>query len=49
MPFFDAQNSGELSDRLNFDVQQFKSSFKECVSQGLRTTAQVSQFTKLTH
>uniref|UniRef100_A0A1I8B336 Mitochondrial potassium channel ATP-binding subunit n=1 Tax=Meloidogyne hapla TaxID=6305 RepID=A0A1I8B336_MELHA len=29
MPFFDAQNSGELSDRLNFDVQQFKSSFKE--------------------
>uniref|UniRef100_A0A915NMS1 ABC transmembrane type-1 domain-containing protein n=1 Tax=Meloidogyne floridensis TaxID=298350 RepID=A0A915NMS1_9BILA len=41
MPFFDAQNSGELSDRLNFDVQQFKSSFKECTAQGLRTTAQV--------
>ncbi|KAF7636302.1 hypothetical protein Mgra_00004289 [Meloidogyne graminicola] len=44
MPFFDAQKSGELSDRLNSDIQQFKSSFKECTAQGLRTTAQVNSF-----
>lgn len=41
MSFYDQQKSGELSDRLNYDVQEFKSSFKLCVSQGLRTFAQV--------
>ncbi|CAB3407988.1 unnamed protein product [Caenorhabditis bovis] len=40
MAFFDKQKSGELSARLNTDVQEFKSSFKLCVSQGLRTFAQ---------
>lgn len=42
MSFFDQQSSGELSDRLNFDVQEFKSSFKACISQGLRTFTQVN-------
>lgn len=41
MYFFDEQRTGELSDRLNNDVQEFKSSFKLCVAQGLRTFAQV--------
>ncbi|CAD6186229.1 unnamed protein product [Caenorhabditis auriculariae] len=40
MSFFDTQKTGELSSRLNTDVQEFKSSFKLCVSQGLRTIAQ---------
>lgn len=40
MAFFDAHKTGELSARLNADVQEFKSSFKLCVSQGLRTFAQ---------
>ena len=47
MPFFDAQRSGELSDRLNFDVQEFKSSFKNCTIQGLRTIAQVGEKLKI--
>jgi len=41
MAFFDQQRVGELNDRLNVDVQEFKSSFKTCVSQGLRTFTQV--------
>uniref|UniRef100_A0A183CBY1 Mitochondrial potassium channel ATP-binding subunit n=1 Tax=Globodera pallida TaxID=36090 RepID=A0A183CBY1_GLOPA len=40
MYFFDTQRSGELSDRLNHDVQEFKSSFKLCAVQGIRTLAQ---------
>ncbi|KAF1770190.1 hypothetical protein GCK72_002008 [Caenorhabditis remanei] len=40
MAFFDSHKTGELSARLNADVQEFKSSFKLCVSQGLRTFAQ---------
>ncbi|CAI5437488.1 unnamed protein product [Caenorhabditis angaria] len=40
MAFFDSHKTGELSARLNSDVQEFKSSFKMCVSQGLRTIAQ---------
>uniref|UniRef100_A0A914H4J0 Mitochondrial potassium channel ATP-binding subunit n=1 Tax=Globodera rostochiensis TaxID=31243 RepID=A0A914H4J0_GLORO len=40
MHFFDTQRSGELSDCLNHDVQEFKSSFKLCAAQGLRTLAQ---------
>uniref|UniRef100_A0A914PU77 ABC transmembrane type-1 domain-containing protein n=1 Tax=Panagrolaimus davidi TaxID=227884 RepID=A0A914PU77_9BILA len=42
MCFFDEQRTGELNDRLNNDVQEFKSSFKLCVAQGLRTFAQTS-------
>uniref|UniRef100_A0A914UQN7 Mitochondrial potassium channel ATP-binding subunit n=1 Tax=Plectus sambesii TaxID=2011161 RepID=A0A914UQN7_9BILA len=40
MAFYDAQRTGELSARLSNDVQEFKSSFKLCVAQGLRTIAQ---------
>uniref|UniRef100_A0A7E4ZVT6 Mitochondrial potassium channel ATP-binding subunit n=1 Tax=Panagrellus redivivus TaxID=6233 RepID=A0A7E4ZVT6_PANRE len=42
MSFFDEQRTGELNDRCTNDVQEFKSSFKLCVAQGLRTFAQVS-------
>uniref|UniRef100_A0AC35U735 ABC transmembrane type-1 domain-containing protein n=1 Tax=Rhabditophanes sp. KR3021 TaxID=114890 RepID=A0AC35U735_9BILA len=38
--FYDAQRTSELGDRLNYDVQEFKSSFKLAVSQGLKTFAQ---------
>lgn len=41
MSFYDAQKTGELSSRLNSDVQEFKSSFKLTVAQGLRTFSQV--------
>nr|XP_054756997.1 mitochondrial potassium channel ATP-binding subunit-like [Lytechinus pictus] len=40
--FFDVHHTGELVNRLSADVQDFKSSFKLCVSQGLRGTTQVS-------
>ncbi|KAE9554688.1 hypothetical protein FO519_002098 [Halicephalobus sp. NKZ332] len=40
MSFFDEQRSGELSERIINDVQEWKSSFKLCVAQGLRTFAQ---------
>lgn len=43
MAFYDAQKTGELCDRLSNDVQEFKSSFKQCISQGLRTFAQVNE------
>lgn len=43
MAFYDSQRTGELSARLSNDVQEFKSSFKLCVAQGLRTIAQVSR------
>ncbi|KAI5750765.1 hypothetical protein M8J77_001089 [Diaphorina citri] len=39
--FFDSTRTGELVDRLTTDVQEFKSSFKLVVSQGLRNGAQV--------
>ncbi|XP_006814132.1 mitochondrial potassium channel ATP-binding subunit-like [Saccoglossus kowalevskii] len=39
--FFDANKTGELVSRLTADVQDFKSSFKLCISQGLRSTTQV--------
>uniref|UniRef100_A0A915DFY0 ABC transmembrane type-1 domain-containing protein n=1 Tax=Ditylenchus dipsaci TaxID=166011 RepID=A0A915DFY0_9BILA len=42
MTFYDQQRTSELNDRLNFDVQEFKSCFKACVAQGLRTSAQVN-------
>lgn len=39
--FFDANRTGELVNRLTSDVQDFKSSFKQTISQGLRSTAQL--------
>lgn len=42
--FFDSEKTAELSSRLNVDVQEFKSSFKITISQGLRTLAQVSYY-----
>lgn len=41
LSFFDANRTGELVNRLTADVQDFKSSFKQCVSQGLRSIAQL--------
>ncbi|CAG0916294.1 unnamed protein product [Notodromas monacha] len=38
--FFDDHRTGDLVNRLTTDVQDFKSSFKLCVSQGLRSSAQ---------
>lgn len=39
--FFDRNNSGELINRISTDVQEFKSSFKQTISQGLRCIAQL--------
>lgn len=39
--FFDANRTGELVNRLTSDVQDFKSSFKQSISQGLRAVAQL--------
>ncbi|GLV43523.1 uncharacterized protein CBL_04065 [Carabus blaptoides fortunei] len=39
--FFDQHRSGEIMNRLTTDIQNFKSSFKQCVSQGLRSGAQI--------
>lgn len=41
LSFFDKNRTGELVNRLTADVQDFKSSFKQCVSQGLRSFAQL--------
>lgn len=41
LSFFDANRTGELVNRLTTDVQDFKSCFKQCVSQGLRSFAQL--------
>lgn len=40
--FFDTRKSGEIFSCLTNDVQDFKSSFKLCISQGLRSITQVS-------
>ena len=32
--FYDTTRTGELIDRLTSDIQDFKSSFKSCISQG---------------
>ncbi|XP_058153975.1 mitochondrial potassium channel ATP-binding subunit isoform X1 [Dasypus novemcinctus] len=40
--FFDAKKTGELVSRLTTDVQEFKSSFKLVISQGLRSCTQVA-------
>ncbi|KJH47273.1 ABC transporter transmembrane region [Dictyocaulus viviparus] len=42
MSFHDAQKSAELSNRLNVDVQEFKSSFKLVLAQGIKTATQVT-------
>ncbi|XP_054975517.1 mitochondrial potassium channel ATP-binding subunit [Sorex araneus] len=39
--FFDAKKTGQLVSRLATDVQEFKSSFKLVISQGLRSCTQV--------
>lgn len=39
--FFDRNNSGELINRIAADVQEFKSSFKQTISNGLRCLAQL--------
>lgn len=39
--FFDAKKTGQLVSRLTSDVQEFKSSFKLVISQGLRSCTQV--------
>jgi len=38
--FFDQHRTGEIVNRLTSDVQDFKSSFKLCISQGLRALTQ---------
>lgn len=38
--FFDKHKTGELVDRMTSDIQDFKSSFKLCISQGLRAITQ---------
>ncbi|XP_033321351.2 mitochondrial potassium channel ATP-binding subunit [Megalopta genalis] len=40
--FFDKNRSGEIVGRLTSDIQDFKSAFKTCISQGLRSTAQIA-------
>lgn len=39
--FFDAQRTGEIITRLTSDIQDFKSSFKQTVSGGLRASTQI--------
>ncbi|KAF7270170.1 hypothetical protein GWI33_016860 [Rhynchophorus ferrugineus] len=39
--FFDAQRTGEIVNRLTSDVQDFKSSFKQTISGGLRALTQI--------
>ncbi|XP_063225021.1 mitochondrial potassium channel ATP-binding subunit [Bacillus rossius redtenbacheri] len=41
LSFFDQQRTGEIVNRLTTDVQDFKSSFKLCISQGLRSITQI--------
>ncbi|CAH8567337.1 unnamed protein product [Heterobilharzia americana] len=39
--YFDVHSSGKLVEIIGSDVQNFKSSFKQCISQGLRNCIQV--------
>lgn len=39
--FYDNSRTGELIDRLTTDIQDFKSSFKQCISQGLKAVTQI--------
>lgn len=41
LSFFDKNRTGELVNRLTADVQEFKHSFKQCISHGLRSFAQL--------
>ncbi|KAJ8718094.1 hypothetical protein PYW07_006024 [Mythimna separata] len=41
MSFFDQERTGELVNRLTVDVQDFKSSFKQTISSGLRASTQI--------
>ncbi|XP_045131652.1 mitochondrial potassium channel ATP-binding subunit-like [Portunus trituberculatus] len=41
MAFYDQHKTGELVNRLTADVQDFKSSFKLCISQGMRSVTQI--------
>ncbi|XP_041984555.1 mitochondrial potassium channel ATP-binding subunit [Aricia agestis] len=41
MAFFDQERTGELVNRITVDVQDFKSSFKQTISGGLRAITQV--------
>ncbi|KAG0723901.1 ATP-binding cassette sub-family B member 8, mitochondrial [Chionoecetes opilio] len=43
--FYDQHKTGELVNRLTADVQDFKSSFKLCISQGMRSITQVARAT----
>jgi ATP-binding cassette subfamily B (MDR/TAP) protein 8 len=38
--FFDANKTGEIVNRLTTDIQDFKSSLKLCISQGLKSSTQ---------
>lgn len=40
--FFDKNRSGEIISRLTSDIQEFKSAFKTCISQGLRSITQIA-------
>lgn len=40
MSFFDTTKTGEIMNSLSGDVQEFKSAFKLCVSQGIKSVAQ---------
>lgn len=39
--FFDKNRAGEIVDQLTNDIQDFKSTFKICISQGLRRSTQI--------
>ncbi|XP_032662942.1 mitochondrial potassium channel ATP-binding subunit isoform X1 [Odontomachus brunneus] len=39
--FFDKTRTGEIVSRLTSDIQDFKSSFKICISQGLKSCTQI--------
>ncbi|CAH2042661.1 unnamed protein product, partial [Iphiclides podalirius] len=41
MAFFDRERTGELVNRITVDVQDFKSSFKQTISGGLRAITQI--------
>jgi ATP-binding cassette subfamily B (MDR/TAP) protein 8 len=41
MAFFDARIHGEIANRLTQDVQEFKHTFKLCLTQGLKASSQV--------
>ncbi|CAF1574684.1 unnamed protein product, partial [Didymodactylos carnosus] len=47
--FFDKTKTGEIMDRLTSDVQEFKSSFKLLISQGMRAGTQVSKSTAIAY